>query len=108
MVCRMPPASIITPAREDEMGRLAARPSGVTVPEIADAFGVSKWTARRAVLRMVQARRLTRTSKRRPRRTIFERAGRGGVVYHATAEERRRWVGWRNSRGRPRTKGKWW
>jgi len=104
----MPRVSAITPAREDQVCRWAARPSGVTVPEVMDAFGVSKWAARRAVLRMVQAKRLTKTSKRRPRRTIFERAGRGGSVFHATAEERRRWVGWRNSRGRPRTRGKWW
>lgn len=104
----MPPASIITLAREDEMGRMASRPSGVTVPEVADKFGVSKWTARRAIRRMVQACRLAQTKERRPRKTVFERAGRGGFIYRATAEEKRKWAGWRNSRGRPRTKGRWW
>lgn len=104
----MPPAPIITPIREDRIGKWAARPAGVTVPEVADAFGVTKWTAARAVRRMVQAQRLTKTGRRRPRRTVYERAGRGGVVYQATAEERRKWVGSQKSRGRPRTKGRWW
>ena len=104
----MPPAPIITPAREDQVGQWAARPSGITVPEVADALGVSKWTARRAVRRLVQARRLSETNERRPRKTVFDKAGRGGIIYRATAEEKRKWVGCRTSRGRPRSKGKWW
>ena len=104
----MPPAPIITPACADRVGMMASRPAGVTVPEVADAFGVSKWTARRAVRRMVQAKRLNETNERRPRRAVFERAQQGGFVYRATAEEKRKWVGCRTSRGRPSTKGKWW
>jgi len=104
----MPPAPIITPHLEDQVARWASRPSGVTVPEVTDALGVSKWAARRAICRMVQACRLAKTMERRPRKTVFEQAGRGGFIYQATAEERRKWDGSRKYRGRPRTKGKWW
>jgi len=104
----MPPPPTITPALEDRIGRWAARPSGVTIPEVADALRVSRWTARRTVLRMVGAKRLQRSESRRRRTMIFERAGAGGIVYRATAEERRKWDGCRNLRARPRSKGKWW
>ena len=104
----MPPLPIVTPLQEDRVGRWAARPSGVSIPEVADALSVSRWTARRVILRLVKAKRLRRTDERRRRTLIFERAGSGGIVYKATAEEKRKWAGCRNSRARPRSKGKWW
>lgn len=68
----------------DRALRLGLRASGVTVPEIMEAFGVPKDSARRYVLRLVREGKLVRTQERRRRPDIYCKAtGAGAFVYRA-------------------------
>lgn len=86
--------------------RLGGRPHGVTIPEIMEAFGASKDSARRYVMRLVREGKLERTSQRRRRPEIYEKApGAGGVVYRVT-EEGTRWAGLQKPQGPRRSRAR--
>ena len=79
---------------------MGARKQGVIIPEVMEAFGVSKDSARRYVLRLCREGRLERTRERRRRPDIYNKApGAGGVVYRTTREGER-WAGLQRRRER--------
>ncbi len=62
--------------------RMGLRQRGVTIPDVMEAFGVSKDSARRYVMRLLREGKLVRTGERRLRTEIYERPrGAGGFVY---------------------------
>jgi hypothetical protein len=82
------PPKIGDPGRE-RVRMLGARRRGVTVPEVAEDFGVSVLCARRFVLRLVREGVLERAGDRRRRHDVYGRlTGPGGFVYRAKLSAR--------------------
>lgn len=73
--------------------RMGCRREGVTVPEVQDLYGVSYWSARRFLQRLVRDDKLYQTERKRRRIEVHGVNGPGApcVVYRAKMEARR-WV----------------
>jgi len=68
--------------------QMGMRGGGVTIPEVAEAFGVSKDSARRYVMRLVREGKLARTGERRRRPEVYERPrGAGGFIYRTPPDK---------------------
>ena len=92
----MPRPFVLDAEAVEAVRRLAKRRSGVQAAEAYEHLGAvyicARNTVRALVRRLVREGRLRATGERRPRVEVFERPGRGGVVYRAgrlTWRERR-------------------